>query len=185
LIGGPGSGKSTILYHELWKWASTDIYPQVPVLIELRRYIQDSSAPSDFIDYFARGYSCIHHLDANYLIGTLFSNGDSMLLLDGLDEILDHRRREEVLLQIVRFKNDYPKTRIIVTSRRIGYRKGNYEAWVFENSLSPHSATSRKCYLLTRGIQIIYPKGVSISKSVCSMRLQELGSLTLPKHHFC
>jgi hypothetical protein len=40
-----------------------------------------------------------------------------------LDEIFDPEQRERITHQIVGFCNDYPKTRVIVTSRVIGYRR--------------------------------------------------------------
>ena len=40
-----------------------------------------------------------------------------------MDEIFDPEQRERITHQIVGFCNDYPKTRVIVTSRVIGYRR--------------------------------------------------------------
>ena len=40
-----------------------------------------------------------------------------------MDEIFDTEQRERITHQIVGFCNDYPKTRVIVTSRVIGYRR--------------------------------------------------------------
>ncbi|MEQ9000641.1 MAG: HEAT repeat domain-containing protein [Coleofasciculus sp. B1-GNL1-01] len=43
-------------------------------------------------------------------------------LFDGLDEVFDPGKREDVITDIHRFTNDYPDVRVIVTSRVIGYK---------------------------------------------------------------
>jgi predicted NACHT family NTPase len=43
-------------------------------------------------------------------------------MFDGLDEILDDRTREDVVIDIINFTTDYPKVRVLVTSRVIGTR---------------------------------------------------------------
>ncbi len=43
-------------------------------------------------------------------------------MFDGLDEVFDPAQRKEVITDIHRFTNDYPKIRVIVTSRVIGYK---------------------------------------------------------------
>ncbi|MEQ9554059.1 MAG: hypothetical protein RIM23_31115 [Coleofasciculus sp. G3-WIS-01] len=44
------------------------------------------------------------------------------LMFDGLDEVFDPGKREDVITDIHRFTNDYPDVRVIVTSRVIGYK---------------------------------------------------------------
>jgi predicted NACHT family NTPase len=43
-------------------------------------------------------------------------------MFDGLDEIFDTAQREDIITDIHRFTNDYPKVRVIITSRVIGYK---------------------------------------------------------------
>jgi predicted NACHT family NTPase len=43
-------------------------------------------------------------------------------MFDGLDEIFDPGKREDVITAIHRFTNEYPRVRVIVTSRIIGYK---------------------------------------------------------------
>ena len=50
-------------------------------------------------------------------------NGDAIVMFDGLDEIFDISKREEVITDIKRFINDYKNVRVIVTSRVIGYQQ--------------------------------------------------------------
>jgi predicted NACHT family NTPase len=53
----------------------------------------------------------------------LKNDGHAVVIFDGLDEIFDPERRERITRQIVGFASDYPKARVIVTSRVIGYRR--------------------------------------------------------------
>ncbi len=46
----------------------------------------------------------------------------SFVIFDGLDEIFDPKQREVISHKIIRFANSYPNSRILVTSRSIGYR---------------------------------------------------------------
>ncbi len=46
----------------------------------------------------------------------------AVFLLDGLDEVFDPARREQVVNDIHRLSNEYPTAPIIVTSRVIGYK---------------------------------------------------------------
>ena len=43
-------------------------------------------------------------------------------MFDGLDEVFNSGKREELINDIHHFKNEYPNARIIVTSRVIGYK---------------------------------------------------------------
>ena len=43
-------------------------------------------------------------------------------MFDGLDEVFEPTQRDEVINDIHRFTNEYPKARVIVTSRIIGYK---------------------------------------------------------------
>jgi predicted NACHT family NTPase len=44
------------------------------------------------------------------------------MLFDGLDEVFDPGKREDVITDIHRFTNEYPDVQVIVTSRVIGYK---------------------------------------------------------------
>ncbi len=43
-------------------------------------------------------------------------------MFDGLDEVFDPAKREEIITDIHRFTNNYKNVRVIVTSRVIGYK---------------------------------------------------------------
>jgi predicted NACHT family NTPase len=50
----------------------------------------------------------------------------SLILFDGLDEVFDPTLRREISTAIHRFADDYPRSRILVTSRIVGYQ---HQTW--------------------------------------------------------
>jgi hypothetical protein len=146
LLGGPGSGKSAMLGNRLSIWASLGEGP-VPLLIELRRFVQDPVTGIDLIEYLVRGSSCIYQFDRDVLDWQL-TNQAGMLLLDGLDEILDRGRRDEVIQQVVRLKNRFPRVSIILTSRIIGYRRGELRSLGFrELTIQPFDNGQKQLFV--------------------------------------
>ncbi len=53
------------------------------------------------------------------------TNGEAIILIDGLDEISDYRKRNSFIEQIDTFSSSYKKSRIIITSRIAGYEDYN------------------------------------------------------------
>ena len=127
ILGDPGSGKSTLLQYIALKWAEFSprdlpLYP-VPLLIELRTYVRnyDANKCNDFLDFLEKGRGVVCRLPKPELHAKL-QNGDAIVMFDGLDEVFDPAKREEVITDIHRFTNDYKNVRVIVTSRVIGYK---------------------------------------------------------------
>ncbi|MFC3736781.1 NACHT domain-containing protein [Paractinoplanes deccanensis] len=122
ISGLPGSGKTTLLRWLALRSALGGHHGRlagwnrlVPVLVELRRFAdQEFPGPSKILTGLSR--SLIERVpDAGWVARTL-SSGRGVLLLDGVDEIPKHRRAElhEWIGDLV---HDYPKARIVVTSR--------------------------------------------------------------------
>ncbi len=136
ILGDPGAGKSTLLRLLALQWARKSAGERtgepLPLLIELRRFAAWTAAATgeklpaqDFIDYCHGGN--IHcHLNRLQLDAELTA-GRCLVLLDGLDEVLEPGRREAVTTAIFRLANRYPAARIIVTSRVLGYKARELE----------------------------------------------------------
>ncbi len=128
ILGDPGSGKSTLLKSLALEWARiedvTDRYVRpLPLLIELAAYDRwDCTNRKSFVRYLQDAQT-VHQLDQLQLDQMLQRPGGAILLLDGLDEIFEPNRRKAAINDIHRFSNEYPATRIIVTSRVIGYEQ--------------------------------------------------------------
>ncbi|NEQ15361.1 MAG: NTPase, partial [Moorea sp. SIO3E2] len=63
----------------------------------------------------------ICHLNQHQLHDQLKA-GNVLVMFDSLDEVFEPGKREDVITDIHRFTNTYPKVRVIVTSRVIGYK---------------------------------------------------------------
>jgi hypothetical protein len=57
-----------------------------------------------------------------YILNTSLQNGDSLLLIDGLDEISTERSRISFVKQLRNFLSIYPNIRVVITSREAGFR---------------------------------------------------------------
>ncbi|WP_228041997.1 MULTISPECIES: HEAT repeat domain-containing protein [unclassified Tychonema] len=92
-------------------------------MIELRIYIRsgESGHCQNFLEFFHQSPGSICHLNQHQLQEKLKA-GDAVVMFDGLDEIFDSGKREDVITAIHRFTNEYPRVRVIVTSRIIGYK---------------------------------------------------------------
>jgi HEAT repeat protein len=113
LIGKPGSGKSTALQRLLWEDVQAIIHGEkrkIPVLVELRNW--DTSIET-LIYKFLRRYK--HRVETNK-IEDLLSDGELLLLMDGLNELPSDEARDKV----ARFRQDYPETVMIFTTRDLG-----------------------------------------------------------------
>ena len=127
MLGDPGSGKSTLLQYLALNWAESPlnniISQPIPLLIELRTYMRsfDSGECKNFLEFFHKGSGSICHLNQHQLHEQLKA-GKALVMFDGLDEVFDPGKREDVITCIHRFTNEYPKVQVIVTSRVIGYK---------------------------------------------------------------
>lgn len=138
VLGDPGSGKSTLSRYILLSLIGDSGDERVrrayggflPLLIELRSYAGLYSANKvdsflEFVDYM--GLTEGWHLNREDLHKYLTRDGRAVVIFDGLDEILTSEDRELVARRIVGFASDYPTSRIVVTSRVVGYRRNILE----------------------------------------------------------
>ncbi|NEQ69958.1 MAG: NACHT domain-containing protein [Symploca sp. SIO2D2] len=126
ILGDPGSGKSIFLQYLALNWARSPldnvIELPIPLLIELRTYSRDRNSGDcqDLLEFFHKG-NVICRLNQHQLQERLKA-GKVLVMFDGLDEVFEPTQREKVITDIHRFTNEYPKVRVIVTSRIIGYK---------------------------------------------------------------
>jgi len=127
ILGDPGSGKSTLLQYLALTWARSPLNSvtslPIPLLIELRIYIRNVELGhcQNFLEFCHKNSGFICDLNQHQLQEKLKA-GDAVVMFDGLDEIFDSGKREDVITAIHRFTNQYPRVRVIVTSRIIGYK---------------------------------------------------------------
>jgi predicted NACHT family NTPase len=122
IIGDPGSGKSSLLEWLLLAWAE-DPARALPLFVELRQCAREPADwKGDFCQYFAMAADSLFPFNAAELDAHVRGN-DSVLLVDGLDEVFDLNQRKNLIERVLRFKGDYLRTHVVVTSRKIGFQK--------------------------------------------------------------
>jgi len=130
VIGDPGAGKTTLLkYYALSALEQSHklgfATPPKLFYLPLRELVRDEAGTNyDLLPANLAHWALRHH----QIIGAqLFDNwlrsGDSLVLLDGLDEISNTEERKEVCRWIDGAWSGFSKARFVVTSRATGYRK--------------------------------------------------------------
>jgi predicted NACHT family NTPase len=127
VLGQIGSGKTTFLQHLAIECdrgnsgtmgiGATESEPRVPLLLSLRDFAEESQANGKFslLNYLQQRFFSTELLDSS-MLETLLQAGRVLLLLDGLDEVLD-RDSAAVLREIRRFSEKYHQNQFVVTCR--------------------------------------------------------------------
>lgn len=135
ILGDPGSGKSTLVKYLTLSMIDptgdsrlrTTFENFLPILVELRSYVALRAQNThwkgflDFIDHL--GGTEGFYPDKELLHEYLQEDGKALVVFDGLDEVFNPEERKQVARQIEFFRNVYPRTQIIVTSRIVGYSR--------------------------------------------------------------
>lgn len=133
VLGDPGTGKSMLLKLLALTFARGREYTRqtfqldedrLPLLIPIAAYgdAVTQSPQLDFADFLSQRLIADGLRDPTVARRAL-DKGECLLLLDGLDEVLDPNRRIYVSQQIKRFIDGCnPRNRIVVTSRIAGYQ---------------------------------------------------------------
>lgn len=125
ILGGPGSGKTTMLRHLTGKLVTEKDSTLFPILIPLREYvrlkkIEQNTSILDFLANYFTSHDL--NLSPNFFEKYLFSGG-CVVMFDGLDEILLEQDRIEAATKIEQFAACFGEgNSIIVTSRIPSYR---------------------------------------------------------------
>jgi predicted NACHT family NTPase/HEAT repeat protein len=141
LLGAPGSGKTTLLsffavmlaqnYPEKLGWNSG--IDCLPILINIRDFARLSDI--NLLDYarqFAEKTMSVKPLPEGFFEYWL-ADGRAMILLDGLDEVVEESKRYAVVKQIENFLGQYHQNLAIITSRPAGYKRDFFNTSEFEH----------------------------------------------------
>ncbi|MEG4113204.1 MULTISPECIES: HEAT repeat domain-containing protein [unclassified Microcoleus] len=141
LLGAPGSGKTTLLSFfavmlaqnnpEKLGWdAEMDC---LPILIKIRDFAR--LLDINLLDYarqFAEKTMSVKPLPEGFFEYWL-ADGRAMILLDGLDEVVEESKRYEVVQHIESFLGQYHQNVAIITSRPAGYKRDFFNTSEFEH----------------------------------------------------
>jgi hypothetical protein len=141
LLGDPGAGKSALARYVTLALAcdGTDgtldgLAGWLPLLVELRTYAAPRWRAGTFLDHVDHQHAQDGlGLPRALLEGLLRDDGRVVVIFDGLDELFDPRLRQEVTDEITGFAVRYPRVRVLVTSRLIGYRRQPFDAAGFSH----------------------------------------------------
>ena len=128
ILGDPGSGKSTLINWLTWLFVNpsessyTSIFGRlIPFPMVLRELPIDVDVTWDKLlaSFLARPVA--ESLGNNDQVHEIFSRGQALIMLDGLDEVGDAVSRAAVRRCIADAMERFPNCRWIITSRIVGY----------------------------------------------------------------
>lgn len=120
--GDPGAGKSTLaakFAHDI----ATDNAGRVPFLLVLREFAASfDKGGRDLVHYMEQRCQAPYHVKpprdgVEYLLRT----GRAVVILDGLDELVQTELRHRFVALVEAFAHLYPLVPILVTARKVGY----------------------------------------------------------------
>lgn len=143
LLGAPGSGKTTLMSYFSVIIAQDNaallgLNPEVdwlPMLIRIRDYVRrDDLSILEYYRQFCHNNLSITSLPEGFFEHWL-QDGRALILLDGLDEVVEEGKRYEIVQKIENFLGSYDQNRAIITSRPAGYKRDFFRAEEFPHYL--------------------------------------------------
>ncbi len=133
VLGNPGGGKTSFAKKKFFdlcnehETKSPSPINTIPFFITLRNYAIDlEENQSSIIEYIESHSNSHYHLKPEKgVIEYLLHNGMATVIFDGLDELLETSNRTKMVEIIEAFRLRYPSTRILITSREVGYSQAS------------------------------------------------------------
>jgi len=176
ILGDPGAGKSALLQTQALRWAdqaeSARDDAELPLMIEIRSYAaaRHDDQKLDLLDFIVdgRGIPCRLNREA---VRARLDAGNACVLFDALDEAFDPGVRGEIVNGILRFANDFPAARIVVTSRVIGYQGEDFRGAGFRHYMIQELDDQQITSFLERWHAHTYPPSEAAERDQKQWRL--------------
>ena len=153
VVGGPGSGKTTVLLHLAWALASSllsgsaeparsrlglrvppaelplPLFVPLASFVRYRRDLPPDAPPQHktlrhYISHHLASQQAGFRLPADFFERLLDDGRQLLLLLDGLDEVANEKERHSVRQQVETLVHGHDALRTVVTCRTVAYRQG-------------------------------------------------------------
>ena len=115
VLGDPGAGKTSLLKYLAMRWV-TDNDGLFPIWIDLKRYVRNRVGFLKYIESSCTSFG----LSVDNLV-PLLELEESVLYIDGLDEVVEKAIRGDITSELIAFSSRYPKAHMVLTSRILGY----------------------------------------------------------------
>ncbi|HET6878779.1 MAG TPA: NACHT domain-containing protein, partial [Pirellulales bacterium] len=131
VLGHPGSGKTTLLRFLAHRRAiETDMRDELPMYVRLAEFsraqeLDERVDLARFVAARAADRGCTD-IEAALRKELADHRRRCLVLLDGLDEVGDHRQSEKLANAIRRFVEKYPQNRYVISSRVVGFEPGSW-----------------------------------------------------------
>ncbi len=148
LLADPGAGKTTTLRHLAHTLASGEqrdpSYPADPchpIYVRLADWAQQlaGDAKVDVVDSAIAqlGAAVVDASSTAQWLRQVLKKGDALVLFDGLDEVPNPDLQTPLNEQLRLFVQTYPKARVVVASRKVGFSKPNLGAEFDQFTIEP------------------------------------------------